>query len=302
MSEQSTVSPSIAFVTMVRNEPIFLPIWVKYYSRFVPKSQLHVIFDGMDQVPPPETDGCQILILPAMAYGPGWDARRWLFLERFVATLLARYDVVVLNDVDEIIVIDPAQSDDLISAMMQAKELGAISPFALEIIHRTDIEAAPFDPASGVLAQRHHVRINASYSKPCIIAQPVHWSTGGHYSDYPRLHLSRNLFLFHLRFMDRDILLDRQRQRLAATTLSREAAGEPVAGSGWDKSFSEIDEFLRSFINAGLPQVKDFQDFGWQRRKIERSWKFDDQAGIWRHDTLHNRKSYTIPERFVDLF
>lgn len=284
---------SIAFTTMVGDEPIFLPIWIGYYSRFVPKDQLFILVDGMDRTLPPEAEGCQVIRLPRSAPGPGWDVARWQMITAFTQTLLHRFQVVAFNDVDEILVLDPAQGGELIASLMRARDIGVISPFAIEVIHRTDLEA-PFNPALPVLGQRRFGRLNASYCKPCITARPLRWSLGGHYADFPTLHLDRHVFLFHLRYLDHAYLLERQASRQAMMV------NADVAGAGWAKGQDEMTEFLQSFVTAGPPEGGDFS-FDWQRKRISKDWA-QDEHGFWRHAKLHNRRTYAIPDRFFGLF
>ncbi len=290
----------IAFATMVGDEPVFLPIWINYYARLVPKAQLFILVDGLHRAIPPEAEGCQIIWLPSVTPGPGWDVARWRMISLFTQTLLLRFGVVVFNDVDEILLADPAQGGDLLGHIGRAREVGVISPFAIELLHRIDLEPEALDPARPVLAQRRFGRINASYCKPCITAKPLNWSIGGHYSDYPSLHLDPALFLFHLRFVDHAMLRGRQASRQAMMQPGA-AKGAEVAGAGWLKGAQEMTDFLQSFVDAGPPLDNDFR-FGWQRKRIVDSWAYDAEAGIWRHDRLHNRKTYRLPERMRDQF
>jgi len=207
----------------------------------------------------------------------------------------------VLNDVDELIVLDPAVPGELATALAEAREAGVISPFAVELIHRHDLEPEPLDPGRPILQQRRHVRINSAYAKPCIIARPIRWSLGGHTSDFPEFHLSRKLFLFHLRAMDRDMMRARQVKRLR---LVSDASGTPmagVAGPSWSMALHEVDAFLNRFAERGGPVSGDF-DFEWQCQRIERDWSQDAATGFWQHARILNRRSYRIPDRFADLF
>lgn len=296
----------IAFVTMVRDEPFFLPRWIAHYARHVPRSQLFILLDGADQAPVPQAQGCQVIALPRLPPSAGWDRNRWDLLGAFARTLLTRFEVVVVNDVDELIVPDPQAGEDLVTALLRARDLGVLSPFALEIVHRLDREP-PFDPARPVLDQRRHARVNATYCKPCILSRPVHWSVGGHYSDFPTLNLDRTLYLFHLRFLDLDMLVRRQesRNRIVSAPGPEDAGPaarhKEVAGAGWKTSSGEMESFLRSFVEQGEPIDNDL-DFGWQRKRIEKRWDWDDAQQVWKHPRLHNRRSYVIPDRFVGLF
>ncbi len=293
-------APSIAFATMVGDEPFFLPLWIDYYARFVPKSQVFILVDGAHRSLPAQAQGCQVIVLPHVTPGPGWDRARWQMISSFVATLLHRFDVVAFNDVDEILLADPACGVDLLTLIGRARALGVISPFALELLHRTDLEPAPLHANAPILSQRRYARINASYCKPCITSRAVNWSVGGHYCDFPDLHLDPQLYLLHLRFADRDMLLARQASRQALMTPAPEGA-EVVAGAGWSKGALEMAHFLQSFVETGPPLEGDFS-FDWQRKRITKSWTYDAEAAIWRHNKLHNRKTYCIPSRFAALF
>lgn len=262
--------------------------------------------DGFDQTPPDFAAGCQIITLPRSEPGPGWDLRRWKMLADFNAALLGRFDVVVLNDVDEIIVPDPARGIPLLDALGRAREVGVITPFAVEVVHRFDICPAPIDPDRPILRQRPHVRVHSSYAKPCITSVPVRWSVGAHRSDFPRLHLDETLFLFHLRYLDRDLLLARQTTR---NDFVRGARGQDdtsgneedvIAGVGWAKSTRELDRFLRE-LQQTKPEDKDFR-FDWQRRRIARSWVKDEGADLWRHGKMVGKQTYLVPDRFQDIF
>lgn len=291
---------------MVGDEPFFLPLWIAYYSRFVAKDQLFILVDGAHRTLPATAQGCQILTLPQVVPGPGWDRVRWQMISAFTNTLLGRFDVVVFNDVDEIIVADPDCGQSVLDLILRATDLRVISPFAIEVLHRVDLEPDALHANAPILSQRRYGRINASYCKPCITAQPLNYSVGGHYSDHPDLHLDQNLFLFHLRFADQTMLLARQSNRQSLMVPSpvqaqAQAQAEVIAGAGWAKGADEMDQFLHSFVQAGPPIETDFS-FVWQRAKITKSWTHDVAAGLWRHDKLHNRKTYTIPARFAGVF
>lgn len=293
--------PKIAFVTMVRDEPVFLPIWIRHYARIVPPEHLFVICDGFDLPSPDAPRGVQILHVPQIPVTPGFEEGRWRMLTGFANALLERFDVVVLNDVDELIVVEPQAGCDLLTAVAQAVEIGVISPFAVELVHRLDLETAAFDAAQPVLRQRRFVRINAAYAKPCITARPIRWSLGGHTADFAKLHLSPHLYLFHLRAMDRDMMLARQakRRKLVSDDTGKVVAG--VAGPSWSVADDEVEAFLRKFVERGAPEDNDF-DFGWQRDRIASVWEKDRKTDFWDHARFLNQRSYRVPDRFADLF
>lgn len=294
-------APRIAFVTMVRDEPVFLPLWIAHYARIAPRDHLFVIFDGLDQPIPEIAHGTQVLRVPQIPIVAGFEEGRWRMLTSFANALLERFDVVVLNDVDELIVLDPDAGGDLAGAIAEAQEIGVISPFAVETIHRTDLEPAPLDPTAPILRQRRHARINAAYAKPCITARNLRWSLGGHTADFPKLHLSRKLYLFHLRALDRDMMQARQAKRLQLVSDATGKVIAGVAGPSWSVGTDEVDAYLTKFIERGAPVEGGF-DFNWQRTRIEAEWTCDPKTGFWQHARFVNHRTYRVPDRFLDLF
>lgn len=290
----------IAFATMARNDDLFLRIWINYYASFVPKSHLFIVLDGHDQKPIPEAEGCNIITMPRGVVGPGWEQRRWNFLIDLNKMLQHKFDVVVFNDCDEIIAVDPNAGIPLLTALAAAKELEVISPFGVEIIHRPSIEPDAFDPTRSVLEQRCCVRVNSNYSKPRITSKPLKWTLGGHRSDHPTLNLSECLYLFHLRFFDRGILHARQNMRLKIME-NTVKGDEAVAGGGWTASHKNLNHHLAAFEAGGPPQESDFV-FDWQRRKTKKRWELDADDGCWRLNNFTNHKTYLIPERFKGIF
>ncbi|MGL6209410.1 MAG: glycosyltransferase family 2 protein, partial [Paracoccaceae bacterium] len=248
----------IAFVTMVRDEPVFLPLWIAHYAKIAPREHMFVIVDGFDQRIPEVAEGLQVIQLPQIPVAAGFDEARWRMLTAFANALLERFDIVVLNDVDELIVLDPQFGDDLAGAIAEAQQIGVISPFAVDMIHRTDLEPAPLVPDAPILRQRRYVRINATYAKPCITARPIRWSLGGHLSDFPTLHLSPKLYLFHLRALDREMMRARQAKRLQLVSDASGMVIAGVAGPSWRVGTDEVDAYLEKFVERGPPQDHGF--------------------------------------------
>ncbi|MEL7213808.1 MAG: hypothetical protein AAGK92_14180 [Pseudomonadota bacterium] len=291
---------SLAFLTMVRDDDFFLRLWVNHYRQIVEPENLFILFDGQDQDIPDFAADCRTIRLPQAVHAEGWDDNRWAMLSDIASGLTRVYDRVVVNDVDELIVIDPDHPVGLRDYILD-HPADVISPFALEVVHRTDVQPDPFDAERPLLSQRPHVRINASYCKPCITSVPLRWSLGGHYSSHPELYLDRNLYLFHLRYFDREMLLSRQAQRNQVVSADTNAITGSIAGDGWSKPSAKMQEFLESFIKAGAPEETDFL-FDWQRRRVEKVWTFSEEEGFYRHGKIANRRTYILPERFRSCF
>jgi len=284
---------------MVRNEDFFLRLWVKYYTQFVPRENMFILVDGPESALPDGLEGCQIITFPQGAVGPGWDVRRWNFLSQFASALTTRFDLVVGGDVDEIIVLDPQVGDDPFAHVLCETTAPVISPFAIEVVHRVDLEGE-LDQSRPVLAQRAFGRVNMWYSKPCIIRTPVQWGLGQHFSTHPELHLSPTLYNFHLRFVDYDMLMHRQESRVAHVSNADGKVVKGVAGAGWQQETSDVGDFLHSFVTHGPPQESNFA-FGPLRRRMYRAWA-QGRGGYWRHARVHRMTTYRIPKRFRTAF
>ena len=292
---------SIAFVTMVRDEPYFLPLWINHNSKIVPKEQLYILVDGFDQILPPEAQGCQILHLPRDPNPDSWDHRRWNILTKFSHSLLGRFSVVVTNDVDELLIADPRSPRSIQEILLSAVELRVLKAFAIEVIHRIDLEPAPIDWKKPILRQRSHIRPNTIYSKCCVIAEPVIWNRGGHCSDHPVFNMPNDLFLVHLRFCDHDYLVERQSSRRSIVEQAQNGKLSRVAGSGWHVTGKGISQFLQEVAQAGPPEEADCT-FGFLRRRMRKTWHLNEKGGFWTHLSVARNTTFKLPEPFLDLF
>ncbi|WP_170569326.1 hypothetical protein [Ruegeria atlantica] len=291
---------NVAIWTMVRNENFFLRLWVEYYSKFVPRRNLFILVDGADSEVPDNLEGCTLIVLPQDDPSPGWDQRRWEFLSSFASSLTLRYDVVIGGDVDEVITVDPEVGQDPIQFILEDTTADVIAPFAIDLIHRIDLED-DFDPSRGVLEQRSFGRINTLYSKPCIIRKPVTWSLGQHFSSNPGRELSDKLFLFHLKYLDHGMLIERQRERLQQISNANSQMVNGVAGRGWYRTLDQISNELKVFVDAGPPRDVDMS-FRHIHKKLRETWAFDKDEGLWRHATIRRSWTFPIPDRFKTLF
>ena len=88
---------------MVHNEPVFLPIWLGYYSRFFDPPNIYV-FDNESDDGSTDRDGFVRMPVRHNRVDHTWMLRT---IQDFQHELLDRYDVVLVTDVDEIVAPDP---------------------------------------------------------------------------------------------------------------------------------------------------------------------------------------------------
>jgi hypothetical protein len=197
-----------AVLTMVHNEPIFLPIWLAYYSRFFAPEDIYVL-DHETSDGSTNRDGFVRIPVSHESVDHMWMVRT---LERQQRGLFERrYDVVLVTDVDEIVAPRP-ECGTLGEYIDRLDEEEFVTCYGYELIHLLDREG-PFDPSKKVLDQRRYWFQNGAYSKPALTMEPSRWEPGFHAREDGRRHVDPDLRLIHLHRMDYDICLARHRYR-----------------------------------------------------------------------------------------
>lgn len=188
---------SLAIVTMVYNEPEFLPVWHRHYAAQVGEAALHVIDHGSNDGSTEHLGAINRLRIPR---SPQDDETRTHAISHYCASLLAWYDAVIYVDVDEFLVADPALFASLPDFTRQWPD-PIVTATGLDVIHMPHQEAE-IDWSRPISEQRRHVRFTSSMCKPSLIRRPVSWAPGFHNTTEAPPQLSVPLFLFHLRYAD----------------------------------------------------------------------------------------------------
>ncbi|MDT3395131.1 RICIN domain-containing protein [Streptomyces sp. B1866] len=195
-----------AVLTLVREEPEFLPIWLRYYSRFFPPEDIYVLHHR----PSPDLRPANRFVhIPVHQEVFSSDWQRDL-VQRHQHELVDRYDTVLCTDVDEIVAPDPHTCD--LGTYIDHFGDDYVNCTGYEILHLRDQEPA-FDPARKILCQRSAWFANPLYSKPLLARVPMMWRGGFHeradYGTNPDPHL----YLIHLHRMDYEICRRRHQRR-----------------------------------------------------------------------------------------
>ncbi|MGH3998483.1 MAG: glycosyltransferase family 2 protein [Pseudonocardiaceae bacterium] len=198
---------SRAIVTIVRNESVFLPIWLRYYGQFFSAQDMYVL-DHQSTDGSTEGDGFTRIPVSHPEYGAGWQRD---VQQRYQHELVGRYDVVLCTDVDEIVAPDPRLGD--LGAYIDRFNEDFVTCRGYEVLHQKDHEP-PFDPTTPVLGQRATWYSNLLYSKPLLARVPMLWDGGCHKRVDGRRNDDPNLYLIHLHRMDYDLCLARHQDRV----------------------------------------------------------------------------------------
>lgn len=239
----------IAFFTVVKNEYVYLPILMRYYSQFFEPEDMTILDnDSTDH----SINAFKIPkgVIVERVLSPHEDYFDHNFLVNTVqnkqAELLKKYKAVLFAEVDEMVVPDPAVypgglTEYLLKFLESPQKLAKL--VGAEIWHNATYEP-PIDFNRPILQQRRLVRWNHYYNKALLSKIPLNYSNGFHLCNQ-QVDQDKNFYLFHLQFIDYDYF----RARLYWKHIQQKH--EPPGGAGHTIHYTnEVD--IINFWNYGL--------------------------------------------------
>lgn len=248
---------SRALITMVHNEPVFLPIWLAYYGRWFRPDEIYVLDNDTTDG---STDGDGFVRIPV--HNDQVD-HRWMVdrVQELQHELLDRVDVVLVTDVDELVAPNPLHGD--LGDYLQRFDEAWVNCLGYELLHQRDREA-PLDLRRPILEQRGWWYFNGGYDKAALATEPMVWRTGFHGREDFHANFDPDLRLIHLHRMDYDLCLARHRVR------NRKPWAPKDAEAGWAQHNQITDEaaFARWFSEDSC-----FPNFEIQLEPIPTEWR-----------------------------
>ena len=248
--------PDLAVITVVRDEATMLPRWIRHYSRQVGDPERLFVVD--DNSTDGSTDGlpCPVIKLPEREHEE-WAVTRLRMVNAFATGLLQSFDAAVFVDADEFLVADPKKYADLRELVADRPDVKGIGAMGLNVVHRVGKEP-PLDPDRPVLRQRRLAKFIPKMCKPAIKRGTAHWASGSHGLRMP-YEIDPALYLFHLKFADRD--------HLARTAGKRQELVEET-GRGADANWRMGDELVDLLDTLDVPA--DLKDVPWFKPRPKR--------------------------------
>lgn len=281
---------------MVHDDAFFLRLWIEYYGDLLGKSALYVVNHGGGEMVRDLAAGTNLIEIPN-DFHPKFDAKRWRLLNHLVQGLRIYYDKVIVGDVDELVVADPALGG-LVDMLERAPKTPVTTPLGLEVVHKPAEEPTPLERP--VLARRSFVRIAPLYAKPCIVGGDVRLSRGGHYAGCPTLTMPEGLYLLHLKHCDRDLYQDTTTRRNAvAAATGAKRPKDAMIGRHW---FSLNRDDARTFSEIDEAPLGDGFDMSKARASCADTWRPRKDTGFWEFDPEVDPHLYRLPDRFHSLF
>jgi len=282
--------PSLAVITMARDEGRMLDRWVEHYAREAGGPEHLLVLDDSSTDGSTDRLPCRVRRLETIPAGQ-FEATRMRLSNAAARKLLQRYDVVAFTDVDEFLVADPAAYGSLRELLAARPDDPVLAPLALNVVHDFASEP-PLDPARPVLAQRSFAKFVPVMCKPSIKRVPVPWRSASHGIDLP-YRVDPELFMLHLKFADRDGLREVTRRRHAMML-----ADGRGARSSWRLGEDELEDVLTTAVRDADGPVPEFDpvELRLGRLVIQHDGMHRSRR-VGQYQAMRNRPLVRIPER-----
>mmetsp|Transcript_16921 Transcript_16921/g.42724 ORF Transcript_16921/g.42724 Transcript_16921/m.42724 type:complete len:276 (-) Transcript_16921:148-975(-) len=261
MSASSAGKRSACVFTIVREEPVFLPIWYRYYSAHFGDEDIyvlhHVVPSAAEKDECTSTLRCHVVEVANDFFDPDW--LRSVVSEHQTA-LLQKYEAVLFTEVDEIVLPDTsrpfaggAHARDLKSYLeafgsrqFASGEQPAVRCLGWEMHHDFSTESA-VDLGRPLLSQRRVWHRNELYDKALLTRVPLHYSLGFHTceEETPR---DESLLLLHLHKYDFQAYMRRHEDRAAMKH------SEQSITNGWNRHYRVTGpQLLAQYLQTPAP-------------------------------------------------
>lgn len=215
-----------ALLTIVRNEHIMLPIWLKYYRNHFDAKDIYIIHNKDQELDIPSDVNVNIEI-------QNDHDHRWMadLVQTNVVKLLNKYRYVLFVESDEMIIpLQRKNIQDYVECMRKSNIL-TMCTTGYNLIHNYNAESK-LDLSKKILDQRSYVCPDILYNKPLITAQPLVYTIGFHHAYLPssfvngkvihddNFYRDEKLWLLHLKSFDLDLSLQRQKDIYANRTVN----------------------------------------------------------------------------------
>lgn len=236
--EKSDKKKKCAIFVMVKDEKIFLPIWLKYYSGSFSGEDIYVFDHRTSDNSVEECKKKFSFNVIRLDYPFSFD-HEWF---KFVANnaqkkLLESYEYVVFTDVDEILYPLKEKYSNLRDYVNKLKDESVQSKgYDLIFIENKEQD---YDPNKSVLSQRRYWYEIDWYDKTLISKHPLDWNIGFHTVKGRVSNIDNDLLLIHLHKLDFKICWKNTYERARLLWLQSEIS----QSRGWQNRITDIDEF-----------------------------------------------------------
>ncbi len=223
-----------AVFTTVKNENVFLPIWLQHYQQFFDNSDIYVMdhhsSDG-------STSGLPVnvrLVSNDLVNDHDWLAQMAQGMQR---ELLERYECVLFAEGDELVYAIDKPLDKKIDEFLKSDHLYiTVNGFS---VHQDLSSEAPLQPGDLIFEKRRHWYKDRAEDKTLLTKIPIEWKWGFHELKDRDVNYHPDFFLAHLHRFDLELMIKRH---LIRTSFAQKNDG---AGYHWRSDLDEIHQVFR---------------------------------------------------------
>jgi len=287
--------PHVAAITMARDEGNMLPRWVAHYARELGGAQNIFVVDDNSVDGSTDDLPCSVLRIPPITK-KAFEPARMGTVSGLGQALLESFDAVLFCDADEFIVADPARHESLRHFVAARPGQDAIGVLGINVVHRVGIEE-PLDPTAPILGQRRVGKFLPLMCKPALKRVAAPWAMASH-AIHTRYQIDPDLWMFHMKFADRDHLKAVADHRRAMVDLDGRAAV-----TNWQVGGDDMVALLDK-LAAEVPALEEMSPWNPPSQRLGEIPQ-PREGGLWKAigarqvTAMEQRPFLKIPHRFV---
>jgi reversibly glycosylated polypeptide/UDP-arabinopyranose mutase len=193
----------LAVFTICRNEAVYLPIWMRYYSSQVDAQDIFILDNDSN-----DGSTSHVRYHVINVHNEQYLDHMWLVqqIKDFTEILLTKmnYKYVLFAEVDEMVVPDMVKYPGGLLQYSSTASFSDVRCTGYNICHDPGIEASPYDPNLPVLQQRHQWIRTDLYDKPLLTNHVLDYEAGFHAAHNMQKIVYPGLYLIHLHFFDHE--------------------------------------------------------------------------------------------------
>lgn len=284
----------MAAVTVVKDESVMLPLWLRHYGERLAFDHLVVLDDDSGDG---STDGidAEVHDLGGLPGGQDFERERIKAVNKTAARLLDTFDWVVFTDADEFLVVDPERHESFRDLLPSVRN-PAVAGLGLNVVQDLEHEER-LDVDRPILEQRSFAFFAETICKPSTKKRRVPWMLASH-GIKSRFQVRDDLFMLHLKFADLD--------RLRASAAHRRSLNATDGRGGGSWKIDNVAEMFEEQMRAtDFAAAKEFDPSEIDRDALNIKTP---GGGAWRTtkvpqlDSLRTNGVVRIPERLRHSF
>jgi hypothetical protein len=230
-----------AIFTTVKNENIFLPIWLRHYQQYFSNEDIYVLDHH-------STDGStkNLSVNVRLVSNDTVNDHQWLcdIAQDFQRELLEKYECVIFAESDEILYSIQKPFDQAIDDFIQSRDL-YVTTNGFSVFQNIQFEY-PVQLGEKIFEKRNYWYKDYAEDKTLITKVPLVWNWGFHtMKNFPNSPY-QDFYIAHLHRFDFETMVKRHQER---TSFTQKNDG---GGSHWRSKREEIFEVFQTISNEPM--------------------------------------------------